>query len=103
MKLGRIARRQMVRRGRRCGTRAAWKLTKSGTRHKSAAGRTGRQRDTAAILITVAAVGVFGSGLVHFDAFPKLHTYGVDAGTSTRYCSADLVGWRPEVSCESAN
>lgn len=29
--------------------------------------------------------------------------YGISAGTSASYCSADLVRWRPSVTCEHAH
>lgn len=51
----------------------------------------------------VAAVSVaFIAGMfVTPDILPAIHTYGISAGTQTRYCSADLVGWHPSITCQA--
>jgi len=61
-------------------------------------------RTAAAALLTLAAAGLLArTGLVQPDWYPQAATYGVSAGTDTAYCSADLVHWVPQVSCERAS
>lgn len=49
------------------------------------------------------AVGIALVLFVHPDIYPALGTYGTSIGTDAHYCSADLVHWRPALSCESAS
>lgn len=61
------------------------------------------------VLAAVAGISLFTylvvlvivvAALVHPDVYPSLSTYGVSVGTSTRYCSAELVHLHPVFSCE---
>ncbi len=54
---------------------------------------------TALITVLLGLAGLL-SGLVTIDHLPALHTYGVSMGTSTHYCSAELVNWHPVASCQ---
>ena len=55
-----------------------------------------------AVVAELVALGVI-TGIVHIDLLPALHTYGLSAGTSTRYCFADLVRWHLSAGCEAAS
>ena len=56
-----------------------------------------------ALLAFAAAFLLVRSGLVQPDWYPSTATYGVSAGTDTAYCSADLVHFVPQFSCERAS
>ena len=57
----------------------------------------------AGLVVAGAYAAALATGVVHVDFYPSLATYGVSAGTDSAYCSADLVGWVPAVSCERAS
>jgi hypothetical protein len=57
---------------------------------------------TAAILAAIAVL-VLAALFGHLDWFPALHTYGVTIGTSSHYCSADLVHGHLMATCETAH
>jgi hypothetical protein len=64
---------------------------------------TARARRLVLTAVLAALLGVLAAAFVHVDYFPRLATYGLSAGTSTSYCSADLVHWHPQISCETAS
>lgn len=57
----------------------------------------------AGLLVAGAYVAALATGVVHVDFYPSLATYGVSVGGQSAYCSAELVAWRPVVSCQNGS
>lgn len=51
---------------------------------------------------TASILGGLTATLVHPDWYPQAAAYGVSAGTSSHYCSADLARSHLEVTCATA-
>lgn len=59
-------------------------------------------RNLIALAVTVAVTAFLAVLFVRPDHFSSLDTYGLSIGTDSAYCSADLVSWHPELTCERA-
>jgi hypothetical protein len=64
---------------------------------------TGRARRLVITATLAVITGAIAVAFVHPDWYPQIGTYGVSAGTSTTYCSADFVSGHLQLSCERAS
>jgi hypothetical protein len=57
----------------------------------------------AGLVVAGAAVAALVTGVVQPDVYPSLATYGVSVGGQLAYCSAEIVRWAPEFSCQNGS